>query len=70
MVNDMDGRDESPIIKELKKAMEDDDKRRRRDTREVVRCRKALERIAEALEYILREVDTESEVDIKEKLRG
>ena len=40
------------------------------DYTELKKCREALERIAEALEHILREVDTEAEADIKEKLRG
>ena len=40
------------------------------DYTELKKCREALERIAEVLEYFLREMDAEAERDIKEKLEG
>ena len=40
------------------------------DYGELKKCREALERIAEVLEYFLREMDAEAERDIKEKLEG
>ena len=70
MVIDMDEKLVQKFYDMLNQITKAETERAERRIEETKKSREALERIAEVLEYFLKEMDAEAERDIKEKLEG